>query len=527
MKKTILLIAALSASMAFAAGPFRHPTMGWSSWNTFALNINEDVILGQARAMVSTGLAQAGYSYVNIDDGYFLPHDKQTKQLGVRADRFPHGMRYVADEIHKLGLKAGIYSDAGANACGGSKDIGYYGYEKEDNILFFDTWDYDFVKVDFCGGNQLNLDEQEQYTKIIKAIRKNVKKKDVVFNICRWAYPGTWASDWADSWRTTGDIYCAWKSVRGIILENLYIQAYTHDGHYNDMDMLEIGRTLSHDEEITHMAVWCMFSSPLLIGCDMTKIPDFSLELLKNPELLAINQDDLGIGAPVVQREGEVYVMAKDLKKVRGKERAVCVTNLTDEEKTIEVSLDNIGYEGSIDLRDVVKHKSYLTGVTDKFSVTVPAHGSQVFVATGNKRNQPRKYEAESAWMKSYQEISGRQTARYMPRAGASGGEIVGFLGDTKSNYMEWNQVYVKKSGDYKLTISYLSGEDRNLAVSVNGKSLPTIKNLNSGSFETVGTTTISIHLKAGMNTIRLGEQFSWAPDIDCIEISADRYRLI
>ena len=115
-------------------------------------------------------------------------------------------MRYVADEIHKLGLKAGIYSDAGANACGGSKDIGYYGYEVEDNILFFDTWDYDFVKVDYCGGRQLNLDEKEQYTKIIQAIRDNVKKKDVVFNICRWAYPGTWVSDWADSWRTTGDI---------------------------------------------------------------------------------------------------------------------------------------------------------------------------------------------------------------------------------------------------------------------------------------------------------------------------------
>jgi len=520
MKKIMLFVAAMSMMTALSAKPFRHPTMGWSSWNTFALDINEDVILGQAQAMVKTGLAQAGYSYINIDDGYFLPHDKETKLLGVREDRFPHGMRYVADEIHKLGLKAGIYSDAGANACGGSIDIGYYKYEKEDNILFFDTWDYDFVKVDFCGGAQLRLDEQEQYTKIIKSIRKDVKKKDVVFNICRWAYPGTWVSDWADSWRTTGDINCSWKSVRDIIKENLYIQAYTHDGHYNDMDMLEIGRTLKPDEEITHMAVWCMFSSPLLIGCDMTKIPDFSLGLLKNSELIAINQDDLGIGAPVVQRNGEVYVMAKDLKKVRGKERAVCVTNLTDEEQTIDVYLDNIGYEGMIDLRDVVNHKTYLTGVSEKFSVTVPAHGSQVFVTTGNKRNEPQKYEAEMAWMKSYQEIHGnKQTARYQSHEAASGGMMVGFLGDRKSNYMEWNQVYSKKGGEYDLTITYCTGENRSLAVSVNGKSLPTLRGLNSGSWDKLGKTTIRIKLNKGMNTIRLGEQYTWAPDIDCVEI--------
>ena len=123
MKKIVCLLV-LGAMTTIAAMAFRPPTMGWSSWNTFALNINEDVILGQAEAMVKTGLAKAGYEYINIDDGYFLPHNKDTKELGVREELFPHGMRYVADEIHKLGLKAGIYSDAGANACGGSKDIG-------------------------------------------------------------------------------------------------------------------------------------------------------------------------------------------------------------------------------------------------------------------------------------------------------------------------------------------------------------------------------------------------------------------
>ena len=520
-KKTVFCALLMSALYVLPTEGFRPPTMGWSSWNTFALNINEDVILGQAEAMVKTGLAKAGYKYINIDDGYFLPHNKETKELGVREELFPHGMRYVADEIHKLGLKAGIYSDAGANACGGSRDIGYYGYEKEDNILFFDTWDYDFVKVDYCGGRQLNLDEEEQYTKIIKAIRDNVKKKDVVFNICRWAYPGTWVSDWADSWRTTGDIYCAWESVRSIIKENLYLSEFTYGGHYNDMDMLEIGRTLKPDEEITHMAVWCILSSPLLIGCDMSQIPEFSLNLMKNPELIAINQDVLGIGAPVVQRNGEVYVFAKDLKKVRGKERAVCVTNLTDEEQTIDVSVANIGYDGTISVRDVVNHKVFAPAVQGKFKVTVPAHGSQVFVTKGALRNEPARYEAEASWMKSYQEISKKQTATFGDNAEASGGKVVTTLGGNDDNYLEWKQVFSKKGGDYELTIRYICGENRNLALSVNGEDLPELKGLNGGSWEKVASKTVRVKLRKGMNTIRLGEQDSWAPNIDCIELNA------
>lgn len=520
MKKASLIALTMGVCVSLPTFAFRPPTMGWSSWNTFALDINEDVILGQAEAMVKTGLAKAGYKYINIDDGYFLPHNKETKVLGVRKDRFPNGMRHVADEIHKLGLKAGIYSDAGANACGGSKDIGYYGYEVEDNILFFDTWDYDFVKVDYCGGRQLNLDEKEQYTKIIQAIRDHVKKKDVVFNICRWAYPGTWVSDWADSWRTTGDIYCAWASIRSIIKENLYLSEYTHDGHYNDMDMLEIGRTLSPDEEITHMAVWCMLSSPLLIGCDMSQIPEFSLNLLKNSELIAINQDALGIGAPVVQRQGDVYVFAKDLKKVRGKERAVCVTNLSDQEQTIDVVLTNIGYDGNIALRDVVNHRQFAASVNGSFKVTVPAHGSQVFVATGANRCEPKKYEAEQAWMKCYQELTGDKTANYVPKEGASNGVVVNDLGNNKDNYMEWKHVYSKKGGDYEMTVKYICGENRQLAISVNGNT-PQMENFAGTNWETVNSKTVRIKLNKGMNSIKLGEQDTWAPDIDCIELNA------
>ena len=520
MKRNLSFFMAAALLTALPALSFRPPTMGWSSWNTFGLNINEEVILGQAEAMVKTGLAKAGYKYINIDDGYFLPHNKETRQLGVREDLFPHGMRYVADEIHKLGLKAGIYSDAGANACGGSKDIGYYGYEKEDNILFFDTWDYDFVKVDYCGANQLNLDEEEQYTKIIQAIRDYVKKKDVVFNICRWAYPGTWVSDWADSWRTTGDIYCAWESVRSIIKENLYLSAFTHDGHYNDMDMLEIGRTLEPNEEITHMAVWCMLSSPLLIGCDMRDLSEFSLNLLKNPELIAINQDKLGIGAPVVQRQGEVYVFAKDLKKVHGKERAVCVTNLSDKDQTINVSIDRIGYEGAISVWDAVNHKSFATDAQGTLKVSVPAHGSQVFITTG-VRNEPTLYEAEASWMKCYQEIHpGVITTLFEDNETASGGVMVNYVGGFVDNFLEWNNIFSKTGGEYELTIMHSSSEDRVLAISVNGQELPTLEHMITGDWKKLEGRTVRIKLNKGMNTIRLGSQDTWGPNIDCIQLS-------
>ena len=149
-----------------------------------------------------------------------------------------------------------------------------------------------FIKVDYCGGDagqnseRLGLNEQERYTAISKAIKNT--GREVRFNVCRWNYPGTWVSDVATSWRTTTDIADAWKSVRRIIGENLPLAAYSHRGHYNDMDMLEVGRSMSAEEDKTHFGMWCAMNSPLLIGCDMTRIKDNTLKLLTNRDLIAI-----------------------------------------------------------------------------------------------------------------------------------------------------------------------------------------------------------------------------------------------
>ncbi|MBR6974363.1 MAG: glycoside hydrolase family 27 protein, partial [Bacteroidaceae bacterium] len=200
------------------------PTMGWSSWNTFALNISEEIIKGQATAMRTQGFYKVGYNHINIDDGYFGGRDPETGKLLIHPTRFPNGLKPVVDYIHTLKMKAGIYSDGGKNTCGNyhggdkiAEGVGFYGHDQQDADLFFKELNFDFIKVDFCGGvgyhnsENLYLDEQERYTAIAKAIA-NTGRTDVRMNVCRWDYPGNWVHDVAASWRTTGDINASWGS---------------------------------------------------------------------------------------------------------------------------------------------------------------------------------------------------------------------------------------------------------------------------------------------------------------------------
>lgn len=505
---------------------FLPPTMGWSSWNTFALNINESVICGQADEMVKLGLDKAGYKYINIDDGYWDGRGKDGNLI-VNKKLFPNGMKAVADYIHSKGLKAGIYSDAGDNTCGsdGGKraygvGVGLAGHEYQDCKLYFNDWGYDFIKVDYCGGNHMGLDERMQYTKISNAIKRCEKEtgRKIVFNVCRWAYPGTWISNVADSWRTTGDIWDGWESYKGIIKENLYIQAYTGGGHYNDMDMLEIGRKQSLDEDRTHMAYWCIASSPLLIGCDMRTLSDETLALLKNSDLIAMNQDVLGIGAPVVQRQGDVYVVAKDMEKLHGQKRAVVVMNLTDRSQTIDVDMSLLGFTGTVDVHDCfTKADTKNSGST--MSVTVPAHGSQAYFITGTRQDR-QVYQAEEAWLHDYQELENASTAQPVEAKGANQGAYVGFLGNKTTNYLEWQDVYVSKAGKYKLSIVYAAGKDRNLDITVNGKNIKTVTCQNTGSWDAQWSIIpVTVNLHAGSNQVRLGNATGFAPNIDYMRV--------
>lgn len=318
---------------------FDGPTMGWSSWNTYRVNINDSLIRRQADALVRSGLKDAGYNHVNIDDGIFGGRDEATGELKFHPVRFPSGLKGTVDYVHSLGLRAGIYSDAGANTCGCywdndtiARNVGLLGHETRDARLFFKDIGFDFIKIDYCGadGNQneqLYYYEPEQRYKAIAEAIAATGRDDVRVNVCRWAFPGTWVRDVATSWRTTSDINPTWGSVRGIIAENLYLSAYAGEGHYNDMDMLEVGRGMSAEEDRTHFAMWCMMSSPLLIGCDLTSLSPATLGLLTNPELIAINQDPLGLQAYVAKTDGTTYALVKDVVSRDSALRAVALYN--------------------------------------------------------------------------------------------------------------------------------------------------------------------------------------------------------
>ena len=513
------------------------PTMGWSSWNTFGVDISESIIKSIANNMVSKGLLGVGYNHVNIDDGYFGGRDKETGKLKIHPTRFPHGMQPVVDHIHSKGLKAGIYSDGGYNTCGSmfngdviGKGVGLYKHDQQDCDMFFNELGFDFIKVDFCGGSyyhnedHLVLDEKERYTAIAQAI-KNTGRKDVRMNICRWDYPGTWANNAGFSWRTTGDIDPSWKRVKEIIAENLFMSAYSSKGHYNDMDMLEVGvekwgSKLTSEENKTHFGIWCIMNSPLLIGCDIRSITTTNLNLLKNKDLIALNKDTLYQQAYLAQKTSNgCYIIVKDLEKRYGNKRAFAIYNPNDASKTVTMNFSDIDLADSVALHDCFTNKDLTEKYYDTYKVSVPAHGTKIYVAEAQTRLERVRYEAETGYSKAYSELSLNNTCTYSEASYCSGGYKAGWLGGNKTgNYLEWRNVYSQEGGDYKLTIGYICGTSRSMTVSVNGKNVKTLS-CNSGGWEKVSTKTLDITLKPGNNVIRLSNTSSDMPDLDYIDV--------
>lgn len=499
------------------------PVMGWSSWNTYHVNISDSLIMRQADALVATGLKDCGYRYVNVDDGFFGHRDASGK-MHAHPQRFPNGLRGVSDHIHALGLKAGIYSDAGSNTCGSRYDndpngfgAGLYGHEDQDAQLYFKEWNFDFIKIDYCGaGTELNLEERRRYTEIRQAIDRT-GRNDVSVNICRWAFPGTWAKDLAASWRISPDIRPRWNSVKNIIGMNMPLSAYCRDGRYNDMDMLEIGRGLKPCEEEVHFGMWCMMSSPLLIGCDLTKIKDQSLALLKNRELIAINQDSLALQAyPVMEKNG-TYVLVKDLHQRRGTVRAVALYNPTDSVAHFSVPLAELELGGRVKLRDLVRRRN-LKSVRDSIVSDLPAHSVLIVRAEAARRLEPSRYEAEWGYLPCFNNLGkDKRLVLYASTPGASGGMTVAYLGGRKENVIRWDRVYSERGGHYDMTITYQPAPLRGLQVCVNGHTTTLAGLQTEGPLTTV---TIPVTLKPGSNTVEMGNPYAWAVDIDKFELT-------
>ena len=498
--------------------------MGWSSWNTYHVDINEELIKKQADALITHGLKDVGYLYINVDDGFFGWRD-ETGKMHAHPERFPNGMRPISDYIHSLGLRAGIYSDAGDNTCGSIYDndangvgSGLYGHEQQDMDLYLKEWNYDFIKIDYCGAKELGLDEEKRYAAICEAI-KNTGRTDVSINICRWAFPGTWAKKMARSWHISPDIRPRWSSVKNIIQKNLYLSAYAGKGHYNDMDMLEIGRGLKPEEEEVHFGMWCIMSSPLLIGCDLTTIPEASLKLLKNKELIALNQDPLGLQAYVVQHENKGYVLVKDIEQERGKVRAVALYNPSDSICDFSVPMSVLEMGGKVKMRDLVKQKD-LKAVQGTLNRQLPAHSVLILRMEAEQRLEPVRYEAEWAYLPCFNDLGLRpKTILYAPMKEASGGMKVSYLGGRAENYAEWNKVYSEKGGMYEMTIQYVPHADRKLEIKVNNEKSILLKDLAGTDGQQLASVTVQVRLKPGNNVVRMGSPYCWAPDIDCFTL--------
>lgn len=285
------------------------------------------------------------------------------------------------------------------------------------------------------------------------------------------------------------------------------------------MDMLEVGRGLKPEEEEVHFGMWCIMSSPLLIGCDMTTIPEPSLALLKNKELIALNQDTLGLQAYVVQHNNEEYVLVKDIEKRRGLVRAVALYNPSDTICDFNVSFETLELGGKVKVRDVIKCRD-LEDMTDSIQVSLPPHSVAIWKLEAEKRLEPVLYEAEWAYLPCYDDL-GKNPKQifYAASPNCSGKMKVSNIGGSQENIAEWQEVYSEKGGEYDMTVYYSCEKNRKLEISVNGIKTE-IKDLNSGDQEKIESVTIPVTLLAGNNVIRMGSSFGWAPDIDCFKLN-------
>ncbi|MDQ1923961.1 glycoside hydrolase family 27 protein [Massilia pseudoviolaceinigra] len=294
------------------------PQMGWNSWNKFACDIDEKLIRETADAMVRIGMKDAGYEYVNIDDCW---HGKRDKNGNIQPDpeRFPSGMKALADYVHSKGLKLGIYSDAGATTCGGRP--GSRGHEYQDAITYA-AWGIDYVKYDWCDTKGLNA--AAAYTTMRDAIRS--AGRPMLFSMCEWGdnKPWEWGADIGHSWRTTGDIYPCWDceinhgswsafGVLRILDKQAGLRKHAGPGHWNDMDMMEVGMGMTEDEDRAHFSIWAMMASPLISGNDLRSMPESTRKILTNKDVIAINQDKLGVQAWKFLSEGTLELWAKPL----------------------------------------------------------------------------------------------------------------------------------------------------------------------------------------------------------------------
>jgi alpha-galactosidase len=352
------------------------PPMGFNNWNAFGCDVSADLIMDTADAIVATGLKDAGYEYVNIDDCWSEMERDAEGRLVPDDVKFPDGIAAVADYVHDLGLKLGIYADAGTQTCAGYP--GSLGYEEIDAQTFAD-WGVDYLKYDNCFNNSDG--SQEDYINRYQAMEDalDATGRPIVYSICEWgsSQPWEWAGDVGHLWRTTGDIQDNWDSVKSIIASNLPLTDAAGPGHWNDPDMLEIGNGgMTQTEYQTHFSMWAIMAAPLLIGSDLRDVTQESLDILLNEDVIAVDQDPLGAQGTVVSDVGGLIVVDKPLEDGS---HAVALYNSTDTDANIATTAEEAGLPAaaSYQLTDLWSKETSETAA--EIAATVPAHGTTLY----------------------------------------------------------------------------------------------------------------------------------------------------
>jgi hypothetical protein len=407
--------------------PVPAPPMGWSSWNSFSNTVNAQIVMGQAKAMAANGMQKAGYQYINIDEGWWLGKRDADGNIVVDAQAWPAlaagetagDMSNIVRFIHALGLKAGVYTDAGKDGCSMYPDLGpkIFGVGSEghyeQDFLQFSKWGFDYVKVDWCGGDKENLDPAVQYAEIARAIAKAEKQTGhrLYLSLCEWGKqsPWTWAPHVggapADVWRTSGDIVdpivasgehkdrkAAFDKMLANFDQGIHPEA-EHTGFYNDPDMMVIGMPEFTDvQNWVHMTLWAMSGAPLLVGADLTKLTPVTLQILTRADVIAIDQDPLGLQAvKVAEDHTGLQVWSKPL--VQLGTRAVLLLNRTSDAAEITAKSKDLGLaETPSRVKDLWTGEELPT--YGSYTVKVPAQ-SAVLVRVDGMELEPVTYRPD------------------------------------------------------------------------------------------------------------------------------------
>ncbi|WP_461642633.1 glycoside hydrolase family 27 protein [Labilibaculum euxinus] len=339
MRKLFLLLIMIVFSICVNAQKAENlaltPPMGWNSWNTFGTDINEQLVMQTADAFVELGLKEAGYEYIVLDDGWMAKERDENNNLVPDPKKFPGGIKSIVDYVHSKGLKFGLYECAGNQTCAGYP--GSRGFEYQDAKLFAE-WGIDFLKYDWC--NTENLNAKGAYETMRDAL--HASKQPIVFSICEWGdnEPWKWAKDIGHLWRVTGDITNCWDcevghgnwSSRGIWpIINLRkdLRKFAGPGHWNDLDMMEVGNGMTDSEDRVHFAMWSLLTSPLILGNDLRSMSNETLKTIENKNVIAVNQDVLGIQAYCHLKSPELEIWVKPL---ANEEWAVAFINMSNDE---------------------------------------------------------------------------------------------------------------------------------------------------------------------------------------------------